>query len=364
MNETAEVRKIGPWSMIFLFLNLSLAKNLLVVPSYYASDMGNSAWIAALLKGLAAGLMFTAIAALYRPYTALGLGEVNRRAFGKLFGSIFNIIIAAFIIVRGAFLFRTLAEALRLLEVDTASLEYLAIFTLIPVTVCAVKGFNTNVNLSIIIIPFVVISVTALALVLIPHYRINNLAPLLGEGSYEIIKDSFFKMGGYFEILFLLIFSKYMKNNKDFKKSGLLGIGAIALTVTAFTLIYCASIPYPASKYFFFPLYQLTRLVKAGVFMQRLEPLVVFVWAGIVLCALTTVTIGACDLFKSSAGEKHISPFVPLTVMIMFFIGVIPESEAAVYETYRIVLNLSHYFYIAAIFIILLTARGRKIEKA
>lgn len=364
MNKTAESRKIGPWSMVFLFLNLSLAKNLLVVPSYYVDSIGNGAWIAVLLKGPAAALMFTAIAALYRPYTALGLGEVNQRTFGRLFGGILNIIIASFIIVRGGFLFRTLAEALRLLETDNASVEYLAAFILVPVAVCALKGFNANVNLAVIIIPFAVISVTALAFALIPHYRMNNLAPVLGEGAYEIIKTSMFKMGGYFEILFMLIFSKYLKSGKAFKKSGLLGIGAIAVTVTVFTLIYCASIPYPASKYFFFPLYQLTRLVKAGAFMQRLEPLAVFVWAGIALCALTTVTIGACDLFKSAAGEKYSSPFVPLTLMIMFFIGVIPKSEAAVYESYRVVLNLSHYFYIAAIFIILLTARGRKIEKA
>lgn len=355
-------KKLGTASMVFIFLNLSLAKYLLVVPSFIVQNTGNSAWMVLILKGIAALVLFAAVAALYRPYVELGFGEVTRRAAGKLLGGVLNFLLAAVIITRGAFLFRTLAEALRTLEAEDAPLEYMAVFILIPVAVCALKGFNINSNMCALIIPFTVISVAAIAAALVPHFRLENIMPLLGEGAESVLVSSFGKYGGFFEIIFMLIFSKYTGGYKTFKRSGFIGIGVISLITAAFTLMYCAAIPYPASKDFFFPLYQLTRLIKAGAFVQRLEPLIVFIWAGIVLCSLTTVVLGGCELLTSAAGAKDFSAFAPLLTIIIFFIGVLPPTELAAYNAYRAVLNISHYVYPAVIFIVLLIARGRKIE--
>lgn len=362
MNENAQ--KIGTLSMIFLFLNLTLAKYLLVIPSFFVQKLGNSAWMAIILKGIFATLMFLLIAVLYKPYTGMGLGELSRRALGKYIGGAVNIAITSIIVLRGGFLFRTLSEALRTLEAENTTLELISVFILIPVAVCALKGFNANTNISILVAPFTLVSVAALAAVLIPHFRVENLMPLFGEGELKIVSSALLRFGGFFELIFLLIFSAHLKDYHSFKRSGLLGIGAITLTATSFTLMYCASIPYPASKYFFFPLYELTRLVKASSFLQRLEPLAVFVWAGIVLCALTTIVIGAGNLLSSAAGTSEENVFAPLITMIIFFIGALPSSELKVYNIYKALLNFSHIFYIAAIFLIVLIARGRKIEKA
>lgn len=350
--------------MVFIFLNLSLAKYLLVVPSFLVQEAGNSAWLVLILKGLGALVLFAAVAALYHPYVELGFGEVTRRAAGKFLGGAVNILLSAVIITRGAFLFRTLAEALRTLEAENASLEYMAVFILIPVIVCAMKGFNINANMSALIIPFTIISVACIAAALVPHFRIENIMPILGEGPEKILVSALGKYGGFFEIIFMLIFSKYTSGYKAFKRSGFIGIGTISVITAAFTLMYCSLIPYPASKDFFFPLYQLTRLIKAGAFMQKLEPLIVFIWAGIVLCSLTTVVLGGCELLTSAAGAKDCSGFAPLLVMTIFFIGALPATELVSYNAYRMVLNVSHYVYLAVIFIILLIARGRKIEKA
>ncbi len=357
-------RRLGVISMTLLFINLSLAKYLLVLPSLIVREVGNSAWITQLLKGAAALGLFAAFAALYKPYTELGLGEVNRRALGKFFGGTLNVALSAMIIIRGAFLFRTLSEALRTLEAASASQEFMALFILVPVAICAMKGFNANADISSIIMPFTVLSVGAMAAILAPHFRFSNITPILGKGPVEIVTAAVGKFGGFFEMIFLFIFSRYISGYKTFKRSGLIGIGAIAAITAVFMLMYCATVPYPASKKFFFPLYQLSRLIMAGAFIQHLEPLVVFIWAGIVLCALTTVTLGAGELLASAAGTKDVSGFVPILAAIIFFAGELPQSEIMAYDMYRVVLNVGHYVYIAALLLILLMARGRKIEKA
>ncbi len=357
-------RRLGVISMTLVFVNLSLAKYLLVLPSFIVQEAGNSAWIVQILKGAAALGLFAVLAALYKPYTGLGLGEVNRRALGKFFGGVLNVALSAVIILRGAFLFRTLSEALRTLEAASASQEFMALFILVPVAICALKGFNSNADISSIIIPFTLLSVGAMAAILIPHFRFANITPILGEGPVEIVTTAVGKFGGFFEMIFLFIFSRYVSGYKTFKRSGLFGIGAIALITAVFMLMYCATVPYPASKKFFFPLYQLSRLIMAGAFIQHLEPLVVFIWAGIVLCSLTTIVLGTGELLASAAGTKDISGFVPILVAIIFFAGELPQSEIVAYDAYRTVLNTGHYVYIIALLFILLMARGRKIEKA
>lgn len=356
-------RKLGVASIVLLFLNLSLAKYLLVVPSFVVQEVGNSAWMVLLLSGISGAGLFAVLAALYKPYTELGLGELSRRAMGKYFGGVLNIVMAGIILVRGAFLLRMLTNGLRTLEATNASPEFIAVFILIPVLICALKGINVNDGVSAIIIPFTVLSVAAIAVVLLPHFKVDNLMPILGEGADKVLISALGKYGGFFEIAFILIYSKYLSGYKTFKKGGFLSIAAISLMTGIFTLMYCAAVPYPASKNFFYPLYQLTRLIMAGAFMQHLEPLVVFIWAGIVLCALSTVILGAGELLSSAAGESDSTGFMPLLVIMMFFISMLPDTELDAYEIYKKLIGGSHLIYISVILLILITARGRKIEK-
>ena len=356
-------KKIGVASLTILFFNLAMAKFMLMVPFFAVKGAGNSAWMIFLLKGVAALLIFAAAAALYKPYMGLGLGTLSRESLGKFLGGAVNLIIVTVMTVRGGLLFRILAEALQTLESDDPTIEYTALFVLIPVVICAIRGFETNVNASILILPFTVISVVTIFLALIPHYNLSNIMPILGLGEGKILKYAFLNIGGAFEIIYLLILSRSVSDYKTFKRGGLIGIGAVFFVSFLLTLMYCLSVPYPASKNFFFPLYQLTRMIKAGSFLQRLEPTVIFIWTAMIICALSTLVIAGGELLKTTAAEKHSGGFVPLLVMIIFFIGALPKSELSTYDIYNVVLNFSHYFYIVVIFLIPICARLRKVER-
>lgn len=356
-------KKIGVASLSILFFNLALAKYLLVLPYFMVGATGSAAWIAILLKGLASLALFLAVSALYRPYVELGMGRLSREALGRPIGSVMNVAVVGVMLVRGGFLFRILAEALQTLEAENATVEYVAVFVLIPVLVCSLRGFGANVNASILILPFTALSVAVISLALLPHYDTANLMPILGLGEKAIIEHSFFRLSGTFEILYLLTLSRSVKDYKTFRLGGLIGIGAITAVSTVLALIYCLAVPYPASKNFFFPLYQLTRMIKAGSFLQRMEPTVIFVWTGVIICGLTTLVVSAAQLLRVTAGENDGRGFVPMLVMLLFFVGALPASELDTYDVYRVTLNWSHYFYIGFVFLLLLTARLRKIER-
>ncbi len=356
-------KKIGVASMSILFFNLALAKYLLVLPYFMVSATGSAAWIAVLLKGLASIALFLLVSALYKPYVGLGLGRLNREALGRPIGNIFNVILVGIMLIRGGLLFRILSEALQTLEAENTTIEYVALFVLIPVFICVIKGFGANVNASILILPFTALSVIVISLVLIPHYNLSNLMPILGLGEGPIIEHAFFRLSGTFEILYLMVLSRGARDYKTFKYSGLISIGAVTAVSFIFTLVYCLAVPYPASKNFFFPLYQLTRMIKAGSFLQRLEPTVIFVWTGVIICALSSLIIASAHLLRVSSSEDDGRGFVPMLVLILFLIGTLPASELDTYDMYKVALNFSHYFYIPFLLILLLIARLRKVER-
>ena len=356
-------KKIGAASLTILFFNLAMAKFMLMIPYFVIKETGNSAWMVMILKGVLAVLMFAAVAALYKPYLGLGLGTLSREALGKVLGGIVNVIIVTVMVIRGGMLFRVLNEALQALESENSTIEYVALFVLIPVTICAIKGFSANVNASILILPFTVVSIVLIFIALIPHYDLSNLMPVLGLGEDKVLKQTFMGIGGAFEIIYLLTLSRSVRDYKTFKRGGLIGLGIVFFSSFLMTLMYCLSVPYPASKNFFFPLYQLTRMIKAGSFLQRMEPTVIFIWTAMIICALSTVIIAAGELLKTAVGEMHSGGFVPLLVMIMFFIGVLPRSELSTYDIYHVVISFSHYFYIAVIFLVPICARLRKVER-
>lgn len=360
MNSKVNVNKIGPASMVLLFLNLTLAKYLLVVPSFIVSKTGNSAWMVLLIKGVAAEALFILFAWLYKPFVSQGFAQTSKLALGAPVGTAVNILTAVMLAVRGSFLLRMLIEALRMVEAENSTIEYIALFVLVPVFVCALKGFNANVNLSIMILPFTVVSIAVIGLALIPHYRPENITPILGNGASEILSQSFIRLGGLFEVIYIFIFSRYLGGYRQLRKSGIIGIAAVSLISFAFTLMYCLVVPYPASQNFFFPLYLLTRMIKAGSFMQRMEPIVIFIWAGIVICALVTVIIAVCELFKISIGENQISGFMPLVLIMLFFSGALPRSELEAYTCYNDVMNFSHFFYLSILLFTLVCARVRR----
>ncbi len=355
-------RKIGAASLSILFFNLTLAKYLLVLPYFMVGATGSAAWIAILLKGLASVPLFLAAAALYRPYVGLGLGELTRRALGRPVGGALDVLVAGVMAVRGGMLFRILTEAMQTLETENATMEYVALFVLIPVLICALRGFGANVNASILILPFTVLSVAMISLALIPHYSLSNLMPLLGLGAGPIIIHSFFRLSGTFEVLYLLTLSPKAKDYKTFKRAGLIGIGAVTAVSFVFALVYCLAVPYPASRNFFFPLYQLTRMIKAGSFLQRMEPTVIFVWTGVIICGLSTSVIAGSCLLRAASGAEDGRGFMPMLVLILFLVGTLPASELDTYDVYRVLLNWSHYFYIIFLFAVLIAARLRKTE--
>ena len=337
-----------------------LSKYLVILPEYMVKYVGNAAWINVLAKCIIATVSLTIVMLLYKPFAPMTLSDISLNLGGKPLQTFFNYVYIIAFTVFNAILLRLLSEALSTVVATTAPDEFFALFILVPVFIAAYSGTNPTRNLCCIIFPFVLLTLFTVCLALIPHYRTENIMPIFGADSKKLIDGILTKHFGFTETVLLFFFAPLLGSFKEVKKSAILTFFIITSVSVLFTLAYCLTIPYPASKDFFLPFYQMTRMIKSGAFLQRLEPIVVFVWTSFVMCSMSVLIAVASRLASYSSPKGTDKSFTPVITLITFFVSMLPESESAAFIFYDKLINISTLFFPVIPFLLLCFARIKR----
>ena len=322
-----------------------LSKYLVILPEYMVKYVGNAAWIDVLAKCIIATISLTILMWLYKPFAPLTLSDISKKFCGKTLQTFFNYTYIIAFTIFNAILLRLLSEALSTVVATTAPDEFFALFILVPVFVAAYSGTNPTRNLCCIIFPFVILTLLTVCIALLPHFRSVNIMPILGTDTKKLLDGIFTKHFGFTETVLLFFFAPLLGNYKAIKKSAILTFIIITSVSVFFTLAYCLTIPYPASKDFFLPFYQMTRMIKSGAFLQRLEPIVVFVWTSFVMCSMSVLIAVASRLASYTSVQGADRSFTPIITLITFFLSMLPESESAAFILYDNLINVSTLFF-------------------
>ena len=350
----------GSLSIAILCSCAVLSKYLVILPEYMVKYVGNAAWLDVLAKSIVALVSFFIVLWLYKPFAPISFADTFSFTLGKTGKVIFSYLYVVLFTIFNSLLLRLLVEALSTVMATTAPDEFFAFFIITAVFAAAYKGTRSTSYLSLIIFPLVLITIFTVLFALAPHYRTVNLMPILGISSKRLLNGIFVKHFGFPEIVLLFFFAPALGSFKEIRKSGLITFAIITFISVSFTLAYCLTIPFPASKNFFLPFYQMTRMIKSGAFLQRLEPIVVFVWTSFVMCSMSTLISVTARLLSGSFKETGENSFVPVVSIITFFIAMLPESESTAFTLYEKLLNLSTVLFPTIPVIVLLIARIHK----
>lgn len=355
--------KSGSLSIAIICSCAILSKYLVILPEYMVKYVGNAAWLDILSKSIIATISFLFVLWLYKPFAPMSFTGTFSLAAGKFGTVIFSWFYVISLTVFNSLLLRLLVEALGTVMATTAPDEFFALFILIPVFVAAYCGTRATTNLSAIIFPLVIATIVTVVLALFPHYRIDNIFPVFGKSTKNLVNGIFVKHFGFPETVLLFFFAPMLATYKELKKAGLLTFLIITVISVTFTLAYCLTVPYPASESFFLPFYQMTRMIKSGAFLQRLEPIVVFVWTSFVMCSMSILISISASLMSKSDRREGASPFVPILTIITFFVSMLPPDESSAFFIYEKLLSFSTVLFPTLPVVILILARLRRKEK-
>lgn len=341
-----------------LIINAIAVKMLLTYPRNIVLNSGNAAWIQILYNFALTVLIFMVTAVSYRGKK--NVIEVADLCGGKCLKIITGIIVFTVLTANLIMIIRIFPETIKTILLQESKMEVLLIVFAIAAAIGAYMGIESIATVHYLFLPIAGAVMLSFLLLLIPYYRAENLLPVLGNGAKSIFFSGINSMSVFSDIILLNIYLPYMENYSEYKKSGLRAIVIGGIIAFLITISYCSVYPYPSSKNFIFPVYQLTRMIHLSSFFSRFETFFQFMWSILILLYTSFYIYTLCYVWQITFNLKFHKPLIVPIVISLFSAALIPNSIMTFINNEKIIYYIIYPF--AFLLPLIFAAASRKIS--
>lgn len=313
MNES----KIGHREALTLLIALMSAKVFLSTPRNMALLGDSAGWIIVLIAGILSLIGFYFIISLIQKYPGKNLFQITEVITGKFFSKLINLFFFLFFLISTALFIRQFAESFIITILPQTPISVITIIFLILLMYGTLLGIETLTRVAWFFGPYLLLALMS-TLVFSTNFDPQRLLPILGQGMLPIIKHSFNHVNIFSEILFLGIIAPLIR-----KKEKIFGIGFLSILIsitihTLVTAIVIGTFNYTSSASLIFPVFQLTRLITLGEFIQRVEAIFVFLWFFTAAIQTGALFYGTVVSYSQIFKIKNYRPLVfPMAILIL-----------------------------------------------
>lgn len=349
-----------------LLTNAISVKLFLTFPRNMVNTSGSAAWIQCIYVSLAALLIFVGTYKLYAKCNGADIVDLAQYIVGKPMKIAVGLTLCAVLTANIAMTVRLFPESVKIYLLPNTPTEFILLFLAIAAAVGAYCEIEALSRLHAIIIPVSAVIMCLFFLLVLPNCRAENLTPILGTGAYNIFVRGFDRISVFSDILLLNLLLPCCDSQKTAVKCGFWAIvsgGAFALVIT---LLYAMAYPYPVSKYFIMPVYQLMRLVRVGDFFQRAESVFEFIWSISTMLYISVYICVICMVWQKIFDLKYRKPLIAPVTIIIFAIAFIPSSTDALLSgenSVKSIMCLTAFLLVPLLAVIYYAKGGHKNEK-
>lgn len=296
----------------------------------YPRDMvwlGDAAgWIIVILTGILGLVGFSFIYALIRRFPSQNIIEIYRTLTGKFIGTGAGILFFLFFLITTSLFLRKFAETFILAILPETPISVITGFFLILLMYSVFLGIETLTRTAWLYGPYLLGTLIIILIFSLPNGSPLSLTPVLGKGPGTLLKNSLTHVSMFSEILLLGLIAPLIRDKKKVFGVGFYSMVIAIIINTLVTLVVIFVFNYAGASRIIFPIFQLTRLITYGEFIQRAESIFVFLWffaAGIELGGLFYGTVvGFAETFRI----RNYRPLIIPIAIICFSISLIPPS--------------------------------------
>ncbi len=358
-----EREKIGPIGAVLFIVTLIITKALISAPSFYVRQSQSAGWLNVLISGIIELFVLCIVIKLFSRFEGADLIDISEQCFGAFGKYLIGVCSCIVFIISSAAVFRCFLEMVRNNILNEISYENTALFILACGVVAAYLGIKTQINLTGLIFPVLIVTIAAILLINYSRISPMNIQPILGNGIGNVVKDAALENASFFEIGIVLYLIPYLASEKSVKKISFTSLAVSIGLLSCITLFYQLVIPYEAAETFALPLYQMTRILKAGTFFQRIEPLNMFIWGGACYIYVSCGIWLTAHTYRKTFDLSDYKPLVYIFGEIICLLALIPGSETNVEKIYDFLLAYSYVAYPLIPLLILIWASFAKSKK-
>lgn len=306
-------------------VNLVVAKMFFTYPRVMVMISGNAAWIQMIYVTLLSFLLYFIINKTMKNVEKQSIFEMAEKVGGAPFRVIIGTAVLIILVLNLSSEIRVFSESIGMVLLPNASTKTIMLLFIIAIGIGAFIGVNSICRIHSLIMPIIAVVMLFFLVVLIPYADINNIFPIFGTGTQNIFLKGTESIYVFADLMTIYIILPLCKNKDDAAKSVkysfLIG-GAVSTAVIAiYTLVY----PFPESKAFVIPSYQLARMANVGFYFQRFEAFFEFSWSIAMLLYASYYLYVICYAFTQTFKVKYyreiILPIVLLSASIGFMSG-------------------------------------------
>jgi spore germination protein KB len=281
--------------------NISLTQLFMLIFNYLlgsaivigvGKEAKQDAWIAiALTTLIGIGLMYFYYS-INRLLPNKNLFEIMEYCFTRPITILLSLVYVIYFLYTITRVIRTFGEMITSAILPNTPIEVITLSIMLVIAYIVYLGLEVLARITEIFTPYVVMLLTLIFIFLVTsgEIQLHNLQPVLGDGIKPVLKAMFpgliiFPFGELVAFTIILTSVTELKKSKKIAFIAVLTAGTF-LAVTSILMINTLGVD--AFQYSNFPLLSTTRVISIGHFLERIDPLVVFIMTlgVIVKCAV------------------------------------------------------------------------------
>ncbi|AFV11108.1 spore germination protein KB [Thermacetogenium phaeum DSM 12270] len=317
------------WSqVIFLTANTILASMVLITPAFLTGTAGQDAWLAVLVAGFFGIVFGLVVFSLGRRFSHKNLVEYSIDLVGPWAGRLLGIVFGLFFLYLNSYIVRSFGD---MLVTEAMPETPLVVFTILMVGLAAYGvylGLEVFSRVNEIIFPLSVLIAVVFIGLGIPDMDFYQLKPLFERSFFDVLRGAMILFGFFAEGAFLLMIFPNLQTSGQDRKIVLAVSLILTITMLVDVVGLIALFGYEETSRFLFPSFELAKSVHLGIFIDRLESLVVGVWVATISLKVMVFYYISVLTFAEVFGLKDYRPLVLPFAFLLTGISVLGWSNS------------------------------------
>ncbi|MFZ3102481.1 MAG: endospore germination permease [Desulfitobacteriaceae bacterium] len=308
-----EEGRINGRQVFFIMFWVIMATAILFLHMITSRYAPRDSWMDAVLFITNGGFIAWIAAKLGAMFPKQTIVEYTDLILGPWLGKVVSAILILWVFQTGSMVYREVASFFVVAMLPDAPLTFIMLLISLAPAYAVYHGLEVIGRSSDFLFFIALGLIILIHLLLIPEYDFTKLLPVFGDGIGNILRGSLAVTAYAGEIILVLFFFPYIKDNQKAGKIMLstivaIGIGGI-LTELAYTAIFGLEFPFLN-----LPFYHMSRYATIGRFVERLDPFFMianFLGNYLKLSIFTyVIVLGLAQLLKMKNYRKLIIPVI------------------------------------------------------
>jgi len=316
-----ESTKIGKVEAIGTVITIMMTHIIINLPQNLIKSTGSSTPLNVIYITIIALLFCYVISKLFKLFPGYDIFEIAEFLAGKWLRIVFEILFIAYLLFMTSLVLRIFTLNLQIIYFSNIDISTILIVFLVGATIINKFGFRTIIKTNLVFLPLILIVMFILFAFSLSDFGSEIFLPILGYGANETFISGTSNLFALAEVNVLFLLIPHLKKQDEVKQISLTSVGVSGIYLLLAVISSMILVPSNLSFEPIFSVYYAARRISLGNFLERLDPVFIFVWIICIFSYLSIALYFILDTFKKSAKTHSSKPMTYCFVTIIFTIA-------------------------------------------